>query len=62
MGGSRSKQLQRRIRVLDMKEKGRSLLKNGPSAQLRDLLGMLGAADRDQLRQLREWSLLPQLV
>ena len=57
MGGSRSKQLLRRIRVLAMKQQGRSSLKNGPSSQLREFLDMLGTADADHLLRLRELAL-----
>ena len=57
MGGSRSKQLLRRIRVLAMKQQGRSSLKNGPSPQLQEFLDMVGSADPDHLRQFRELAL-----
>lgn len=61
MGGSRSKLLLRRIRVLAMKQQGRSSLKNGPSPKLLEFLDILGAVDPDHLRQLRERSLSPPL-
>jgi hypothetical protein len=49
MGGSRSKLLLRRIRVLDTRQKSQSLLKDGPSPQLREFLNILANADPGDL-------------
>jgi hypothetical protein len=48
------------IRLLDIKQKGPSLLNNGPSHNLREFLSMLGIADPVHLRQLQERSLSPR--